>query len=176
MPKEQSNVTNVHTGEYSKSIVVTNINEQSDELNADVLDKTAMIDLIKEIDPNATVESIKRMGRKDAKKTRPIQVKLATKADKKNILEKSPAYIKSKPSLVENKTFINNMLTPESHQMQMKLWAKLKQYREPYLEMPFIKFFIKRNQIYYLDASDVRPPVIIKDTVNEEAARFYNLS
>ena len=68
------------------------------------------------------------------------------------------------------------MLTPESHQMQMKLWAKLKQYREPYLEMPFIKFFIKRNQIYYLDASDVRPPVIIKDTVNEEAARFYNLS
>jgi len=171
------NVSNVQTGEYSKTIVVTNINEQIDEHNADALDKNAMIDLIKEIDPTVSIESIKRMGRKDAKKTRPIQVKLATKADKKNILDKSPAYIKSKPNLVAKKTFINNMLSPESHKMQMKLWNKLKEYRKQNSNQLTVKYFIKRNQIYVDDTQDLNsPPARVQDTVNDEAALFYKLS
>ena len=173
------NVNAAVTGEdtFSKCIVVTNIVEQTEDSNADESDKTAVIDLIKEIDPSATVESIKRMGRRDTTKNRPIQVTLATKADKRNVLSKAPAIIKAKPNLVSNKTFINNMLSPEAHRIQMKLKKKVNQLRQHYKDQDqeFVKVFIKQNQIYLRDTRhESNPPQKYQDPVNTEAERYYS--
>uniref|UniRef100_A0AC34FCT2 Uncharacterized protein n=1 Tax=Panagrolaimus sp. ES5 TaxID=591445 RepID=A0AC34FCT2_9BILA len=63
--------TNVYSGEnissgeslYVNSVVITNIDEQIDELNAADLDKNQIVQLAKEIELSVTVESVTRVGK-----------------------------------------------------------------------------------------------------------------
>lgn len=180
-PMEETFFANANTksGQYgfSQSVVITNLVEQAietDNTKAEELDSNTVKDLVKNIDPSAAVVSIKRMGRKDPTRRRPIQVNLATKEDKINVLTKAPTYIKSNEALQQQKTFVNSMLSPDAHKMQMKLKKRLNEIRKRAMDANIAgKVFIKKNQIYYDD--NINAAYVLQDEpVNVEAARFYS--
>uniref|UniRef100_A0A914XRC4 Uncharacterized protein n=1 Tax=Panagrolaimus superbus TaxID=310955 RepID=A0A914XRC4_9BILA len=159
---------------YSNMIVVTNIPEQIDAPNEDELDKAAINNLIKNIDPGVEIDSLARMGRKTNGKKRSIKVKLQSNQQKKAVLSKAPTYIKSNPELLKNNTFINSMRSPESHRMQVKLQRRLNELRKDAKESKMdVRLYIQRNQIHLNDISNPEKNGILNDAVNEEVAAFY---